>query len=535
MVKMHIMDKINYKFSQQFSIIMKLLIASLILTIVYFVGASGSVYLFDSAIIYEYGYLISKGYQPFIDFSTPLLPFIGYLQNLAFSVFGFNYFSGVYAGFIVVIFQFLTLSALLLKITKKLEKSILISFLISLCGIPIVGNLYYNHFLISIVSILFILMYFEVKVKSNKFTLLFKFILLTIIFTVKIHWGVSMIFLQLIYDLNFHKKQKIIKEYLIGLSILFFVSFIILYLSNNSSFYNYLSFSKKLSISSNINYQGLLKLIFNFPQNIFNIIEFNPVSIFIILVIPVFYKKDWFGNSIKVELFLTIEILLFAILITLNSTEAGTIYLPLQILILFLCLQYVELEIPNKERIRLKLIIFMFFLIHFLFATITIANGNRKLYNELNGEFTNMPLIPRIFSKQKFHTNSKPISQFFKGVSMSENQSISFDIIDSIINNSNSTKIYFGPELEILNIIYKIEPIKGFPLWVHPGLSITKNDINKLDLLFFDYAPDLVFISKKRSGFIPFINEENMKNHNYNKLIVNNNKCFIECYIKKTQ
>jgi hypothetical protein len=532
---MHIMAKINYKFSQQFSIIMKLLIALLILTIIYFVGASGSVYLFDSAIIYEYGYLISKGYQPFIDFSTPLLPFIGYLQNIAFSFFGFNYFSGVYAGYIVVIFEFLILSALLIKITKNIKNAILISFLISLCGIPIVGNLYYNHFLISIVSIHFILMYFEVKVKSNYITLLSKFVLLTIVAMVKIHWGISMLFLQLIYDLKFQKQQKVIKDYLIGLPILFFVSFTILYLSNNSSFYNYFSFSKKLSILSNINYQGLLKLIINFPRNIFSAIEFNPVSLFILIIIPVYYKKGWFSNSIKTELFLTIEVIIFTVFITLNSTEAGTIYLPLQILILFLCLQYVELEIPNNERSRLKLMISFFFLLHLVYATLSVVNGNRKLYNELNGEFTTMPLIPRIFSKQKFHTNSKPISHFFKGVSISENQSISFDKIDSIINTSNSSKIYFGPELEILNIIYKIEPIKGFPLWIHPGLSITKNDINELDLLFFNNAPDVVFISKKRSGFIPFINDENMKNHNYRKLILNNEKSFIECFIKKNQ
>jgi hypothetical protein len=535
MEKMHIMVKNNYKISQQFSILIKILIALLILTILYFIGAAGSVYLFDSTIIYEYGYLISKGYQPFIDFSTPLLPLIGYLQNLAFSIFGFTYFSGIYAAYIVTLVQFLVLFALIMKITNKLDKAVLISFLISLCGIPIVSNLYYNHFLISIISIQFILMYFEVKVKSSKFTMLFKFILITIILMVKIHWGISMLFLQLIYDLKFQKKSNVIKDYLFGLSILIFGSFAILYLSNNSSFYNYFSFSKKLSILANINYQGLMKLIINFPQNIFSVIEFNPVSIFILITIPVFYKKGWLGNSIKTELFITIEVLLFAILITLNSTETGTIYLPLQILILFLCLQYIEVEIPNNERFRLKLMIFLYLLLHFVYASINTVNGNRKLYNELKGEFTSMPLIPRLFSKNKFYTKSKPISQFFKGVSLSENQVMSFDIIDSVINISKTTKIYFGPELEILNIIYKVEPIKRFPLWVHPGLSIPKDDINKLDLLFFNYAPDLVFISKKRSIFIPFINDENMKNHNYRKLVLNNNKYFIECYIKIIQ
>jgi hypothetical protein len=526
------MAKNNYNIITVAKSFLKVLSVVIFLTFIYFIGAMGSVYLFDSTIIYEYGYLISKSYQPFLDFSTPLLPLAGYFQFLAYKCFGINYFSGIYAAFFFVLLQFATLFYLLIKITKNFNTSISISLIISITGIPLISNFYYNHLLISIVSVLFILMYFEAKVYSNKITFLIKFISLTMLIMIKIHWGICILIFQFIYDLTIKKKAKILKEYFLGFILIVVLSFIILYISNSSSLSNYFSYTSKLSIVSNINYDGLVKLLFNYPKKIISSIEINPVLLFLIITIPIFINKKFSLIKIKTELFLIIQIVAFSIFITINSTESNTIYLPLQIIILFLNLQYIENEFTSIEGYRLKILIIIFLILHFFYAILCVINGNRKLYNELSGEFTNMPYVPRLFSKKHYEPKSQKVKTFFKGVSLSENQVASFNFVDSIINQQPTKKIFFGPELEILNIIYDIKPPKGFPLWIHPGLTILDVDITKLEKLLFNNSPDLIFISKKRSNFLPFLSNENMINRNYQKIEISNSYNFVDCYIR---
>lgn len=511
-----------------------LIIITLIIAIIFFVGAKGNVYLFDSSIVYEYGYLISKGYRPFFDFSTPLLPLIGYIQYISFEIFGFNYNSGIYASFSIVMFQFFILFYLLYKIIDY-KTAITFSFLVTIGGMPMIGNLYYNHFLVSIASISFLIMYFEIKSNNKNLVVqIIKFVLIFIILLIKIHWGIFLLLLQFIFDLTYSNKKilNIFKFYVWGILFFIFFSFILFKITNNARILDFYYFSKKIKFSSNINYIGVLHLIINFPKNIFSTIELNPVSIFLIFIIPLFLKNDLFVKKIKLELFIILEIVFFSIFTSINSAEVGSVLIPLQFIILFLILIHVREELPYTEQFRIKYIIFFLLSIHIIFSIISVIYGSRKVYDETNGQFSEISTSLPAFSKRNLISNSQEVNYFFKGVKLTDKQIISFNFVDSILKQNTGKHIFFGPELEILNVVYNNNPLRGFPLWVHPGLTVPKSELKKLEMIFENNLPDIIFISRKRESFLPFINDNKMEENNYHKFEDLNNKNFIFCYLK---
>jgi hypothetical protein len=65
-----------------------------------YIGKRG-LYLFDFSIVYNMGWLLFKGWIPFVDFKMPLMPLSGILTALSFYFFSVKYYSAVkFAGII---------------------------------------------------------------------------------------------------------------------------------------------------------------------------------------------------------------------------------------------------------------------------------------------------------------------------------------------------------------------------------------------------------------------------------------------------
>jgi hypothetical protein len=91
--------------------------------------------------------------------------------------------------------------------------------------------------------------------------------------------------------------------------------------------------------------------------------------------------------------------------------------------------------------------------------------------------------------------------------------------------------VYFGPELEMFNIIYKIEPFKGFPVWVHPGLTVSGQMNTVLSKKLAKELPEIMFISRSRQHFLDFLDHENLVDNGYVLQNADSLDSFVLCYV----
>lgn len=503
----------------------------MIISILFFYNSLQRIYLFDSSIIYNYAYLMSINYKPFTDFTTPLLPGIGLIQLLAYKVFGFNYLSGVFMAYIFLTTQYIILNIILKLILKEKLISNIFTFTITLTGVTIIGNLYYNHILISLSTIFFLTNYYYLKNESSSFYKLFLFFIISFFVVVKIHWGIVLFLLQFFFDFyikdSWLPKKNIVNIYLLGTTLIVLICCFVFYCSNNTLIQDYLINVSGLTILGNINFKGLL-LFFNIPYNIFSTLNITPFTLFFtFFIIPGLTSKK--RELLKsAEFKVAIAIVLFCFIITLNSLESFSIFLPLQIVLILLGGLYLQkLETDNHLKISKIIVLSMLFL-HLLFGLAYVINGNRKIYNEANGTFGNIKFS---FKPIQYKLNDIKTASFFKGIYLSNSQTITFNYINSVIKKSSSNKIFFGPELEIFNVIYKNKPIIGFPLWVHPGLTLNKAQTEILTQRIVENNYDLIFVSKKRKQFFPQL-EPILFSNNYILLENKDDLNFVDCYLK---
>lgn len=109
----------------------------------YWCGSSG-LYLIDTSINYQQGWLIYRGWRPFIDFTGPLLPGAGLLTALGYLLFGVTYLSSVRIGALVAGGLAFALMGDLRRVLP-VGVSRLFAVVVAMSGIPVIGTLFYNH------------------------------------------------------------------------------------------------------------------------------------------------------------------------------------------------------------------------------------------------------------------------------------------------------------------------------------------------------------------------------------------------------
>ena len=120
------------------------LIILLSLTFTFYSGYRG-IFPIDSFLIFDAGFKILNGYQPFKDYWSITGPFLDYFQYLFFKMFGVNWTSYVlHAGTINIILSLATFYFFLNIGLKKIH-SCIYSISIAILGYPSVGTPFMDH------------------------------------------------------------------------------------------------------------------------------------------------------------------------------------------------------------------------------------------------------------------------------------------------------------------------------------------------------------------------------------------------------
>lgn len=511
------------------------LITIILISMLYFYNALGKTYLFDTSIIYYYAYLLDINYQPFVDFTTPLLPFNALIQKLFYSIFGLNYLSGVIGGYVIVIIEYISLFILFKRINKSIFMNILCSLIIVLSGIPLIGTLYYNHLLISIISVYFVFKLFQLKTFRNHTNTvlntikgLIPYLLISFVIMTKIHWGIYLLFFNLVFDFIYLINRK--KSLIINLSF-FILMILIISMLTNCDFTLFLHNVDDISLIENLNYNGVLSF-FNFPNKIFSNIELSPIFFLFIYMVMFFYSdfsiKKYLFNPLS---FLFLSLIFFIFLAILNSAETQSIFIGLEVVSLVILFQisYEVLKNDHNSFKGFEIFIYTILIQFLLFLFQSVFFQTRKLWDFNKGDF-NITSIHNFNTPKYYFSNKNPeLYSFFKYVKFNQDELNEFIKMDNKLRPFKTKNIYFGPELEMFNLVYRIIPLKGFPLWTHPGLSISKNKINLLETNFNFLSPELIVLSKSRIDFYPF--HKSIINKQYLKISDDNS--IIEIYKKK--
>ncbi len=479
---------------------------------VYFNGIHG-IYLYDTSIVYYYGYLLKDHYIPFHDFITPLLPFPGLLQEFFYLVFGLNYISGVYAACCMVVLEFLSLYFLLTSLLSSKLNGFLYAFLLTLSSIPFIGNLYYNHFNIALVSVLLILGIYNLrKGGPGRFRLnaliIAQYILLAFIFLTKPQAGVYLCGTMLIIDLYFSysagARFKLMAWQAGGRLLTFIIAVTGVILLTHADMAGYLGYIRHISLMHNLarssiyNYTGL-------PTVIDSGIVLSPTLIYLMYIFYLVSTRRlrttrWY----PIDFLLITNVYIIGFILTMNSYEPMDALIP-DVLLLMVFLEILVFSAKKHYFFRGSLKPAILTLI-FCFSITYALSSFRKGLDETTGD--------RIAgfnpNKNRFSFNeaTPQLARFFDKIKVSESQYRNFIVIDSVIALSKSRKVFFGPELEMFNIVYGITPPKPWPVWVHPGLTVTDIEYSLMDRTLKAYSAEIIVLSRprQRMNYLPFIN-----------------------------
>ncbi len=540
-------------------------ITCILISILFFCNATHRIALFDVTIIYEYGYLLQCGYTPFTDFSTPLLPFAGLLQQICYKLFGLNYFSGIMGAWIVTIVQLTIIYFTISKMAKDHLSSAAYSFLITVTCLPFIGTLFYNHLSMALITTVLSQALYIQYAQHNKthdknipFHVSIAYVLLAFIVTIKLQIGVALfcglIFLDSTSLLFIQRKAVLtIARQLAFRLALFFVPTFLIFVATNSNPSDYLHGIKHISVMENIivdriisflalpdigpsstspTITYLLCVIFlitgmkgkSYIKNILlfsvvlciymlPIIAFNiiPLSVFLrhgifmpltaiagllimasVLYIVTFKNKDIpTMQDLSVLTLITIAYVL-SFLIIMNSLEVLNIILCITVFFI-LVFDYLLIKNHNHRTFFNRSFKPAFLICLFCYSVVYSTFSIRKDFWHHDGGYMKFFL-----EKSEFTDKQPELKRFFKHVKVSKESYRDYSIVDSVVKAVGTKNILFGPELEMFNIIYGIQPPKQWPLWFHWQLTVSERDTARMIKIAEDKKFDLIVLSPAR-------------------------------------
>jgi len=508
-----------------------------------YIGSHG-VYLYDFAIPYNMGWLIFNGWIPFVDFKMPLMPLSGILTSLSFSLFGVSYYSAVKLAGIVC-------AMCTVYMGFKLQKHIgyylgyIAAFLIVLSTIPVHGTFYYNHLNMLLFSIYLILMtdyileYKSFLGKKETISSLLIYFVIALILSNKLHIGILSGLLFVGLEVSFLLRGKIrLKDVALNLfirilpltilvvSMLIWVNFNILDLVDNLFKSAHFFSSSYVDIFMARMGSGTTDTVFSSVK--INIYLTTLISVGLVCYHIKFCKKNILATRL---LYVIVFSLLVQILSFAPSAEAPTIDVPFIMVFLIMIYIYFTKTLNAENFVEIeKIKFFSAIVIGAVFitcATFMVHYSQsylRKSFNEAKDEFSLAALVPK----------NEYISEveFFSGVKINHFQQKNFDYLNNILKKYSSSRIFFGPELEMFYSASKRFQPPKWPIWIHSNVSYDNNKEEDMREIVINQNYDLIILSKGRYVFTNFLNDYILEN--YSEIPQKDSEMWIRVFVRKS-
>lgn len=433
-------------------------IACFVAFITIFSGKNG-IYLFDSAINYNAGWLIVNGRVPYKEIFMPLGPLSGYLPALAYKLFGITYMSGVLLSAIIAGIQTFILSVLLNK-TMNTFSSVFFAFMLTLAGMPIYGTLYYNNIVVAFAAIFFVLLFNRFFYKDSDKYAFFMWLMVALLGLTKVHVGV--IFglggiLAEIFLFSLNPKRINIKSLLIyKLSPLLVAGFLFF---QSGHWY--------VSDMINLITMPTAHLYFDDSQFTYYCKTSLVLSLlcFVICAIRLIMTRIW--EYLKMMMFAILFVLPMYVVYITTPDKIMTSYLCLGVAAL-ICWHFIKIANPKYQQIYKAAVIIFAAYICFI-EIISVYFCARKSWDEY--QHIGIPGLKMAEIEYK--------KGFFNGIYVRKSQADVIELIETVSAKYPDKKIFFGPELEMFYSATKRLPPQRWLLWSHPSISFSAQILNE--------------------------------------------------------
>ena len=122
--------------------------------------------------------------------------------------------------------------------------------------------------------------------------------------------------------------------------------------------------------------------------------------------------------------------------------------------------------------------------------------------------------------------------EFFSGVKINYFQQKNFDYLNNILKKYSSSRIFFGPELEMFYSASKRFQPPKWPIWIHSNLSYNKNKEEDMREVVINQNYDLIILSKGRYVFTNFLNDYILEN--YSEIPQKDSEMWIRVFVRKS-
>lgn len=504
----------------------------LVFFITVFSGRNG-VYLFDTGIVYNMGWLIYNGFTPYIDFTMPLTPMSGLLAAASFKMFGVNYMAQVYMA------SFVSASALLISYNnvRNIVRDRLIILLVLTTAVaatvPMIGTLYYNHLSLLLIVVICSFLIKFIYMKKNEWCrkyivhIVLSYFFIGLLLLTKLHFGLAYLCVYGAVELWVLRRYiscgrcRILNELAVrALVVSIFVFGLIIWAKFDLA-------AIKLNLFKTARptvYGSSLKANLPLPTNIFSTPHIQlfllvTITVLILAVILREYYTSFYDNSLNQSLCLALTGVMigFAQLVLSLTTPDPNITIPVQIIIILLIYmsvtEFTGRELKTKSNIFdiFSVILLSVLMSYIVFIGSYIYSSGRKSWSEQDAKFNDLKISSK--SGNLYHS-SVP---FFKDVSINQTQKENFEYLYQICELNRDKKIFFGPELEIFYGITGNYPPRRWPLWLHPAVSYDTSKSSELIKRLAVEKYDLIILSKSRFGLAPFISAY-LADNNYVRL-----------------
>ena len=496
-----------------------LIIACAVALFTIHVGDRG-LYLMDTGSGALMGWLISHGWIPFHDFLSPVPPLPGVLIALGYRLFGTTFHSSVIMGALLTAIGYLAIVSLLRTMISRWV-AIPFALTIVIATIPLIGFPFYNHVSYLFITILSVAVLRHLRLterfadRSSSIRAGWLYLLAGAIMLVKVHVGVLYLLGVGVLEWESSRTQSPISSRARWLALyyrtrylllLWLVTLVYLGFRFHDIFHNICGlggadtgpYAIKFFTMHMSMYLDHGTFSFDFPR-----LTIVPI-ILIVLSVSVFCLQQH-NRSPRIMRYLGFALFMLVATMLLSGTTAESSTLDISVeacALLFVYFSLYELQ-PQWGRIS-ALLLMPLTLWMLYFAGNYAVLGLRKDWIEGEAGYRTTSGI------ESTYTSNTP---FFNQLHMRNDQRDTLDFIYNLHRQSPKKRIFFGGELEMLYPATGQFPPKGWPLWLHPGISVQPAMYPALHDAFIREHYDTVIFSVQRRWMTEFLDDTIAKDY----------------------
>jgi len=477
-------------------------------------GTTG-VYLVDTGINFNFGWLLYNGYRPFTDIASPLMPLCGLLTELGYRLYGVNYLSSVIVSTLLCAAGILVIADNLKTVFDRWVANA-IAVLLILGSLAEIGVLYYNHLALLFEAI--ILTYTVRKVwgperrpAGEKFdrSAISAWLCVALLSLTKLHLGILLGAFCVAVELatTGGDWRKTGKYALFALAV--FSAFLLALGISPAAILDAMSIPERPALGPTL--ARYLQEAFSGPRRTFSefvIAKGVFISSFLLFALSPVKSPTRRRANLKITAW-------FFGIVGLDWLHDATspdiafknfyfIVMALAALALLYFIERSQLK-TRKPSLTLRLLGRGYLLSMLLFQTQYSLGGYRKAWSMEKEGWLDRPL----------KHNLRVERGFFRGILIKDEDFRLASFVQEL-SDKRPGPMWFGMELEMFYPATGRLPPRPWPLWFHPGTSVRRADFGKWRQAFLDAKFETVVLSKLRMEHQTYIRE--VLEQNYKKV-----------------